>query len=243
MGHMRIMNSLTYRSRVRQIMRSAVYCLRPTPIRLRVARIGRSRVVRRRLAPRIVAARIPSRFVRDTRFRIHTSLDDVPQQASTSALLRVSLNNEEHPDFTVITVQGKSKSGLLNSITSLFSDLGLEVMKAEIGTLDGEVFDKFFIVDDVTGGKLMDVKDSENVKKCIETLLASRGKSSGGGTRPDFRRTDETSETLYTLMGQSFPSVSSKHCFRYLHQKRRFEYPTKHRQSRRIHFGTQSFQL
>lgn len=177
-----------------------------SPVRLastrtRFTRVSRASRLRRRRVPRLVTARIPLRFVKDARFRLATSLDDVPPTAS-GQLLNVALSNDDHPDYTVITVRGKSKSGLLNSITSLFSDLGLEVMKAEIGTLDGEVFDKFYIVDDVTNAKLTDEKDTENVKKCIETLLSSRGKAGADRVRPDFRKTEETSETLYTLMGK-----------------------------------------
>jgi len=136
---------------------------------------------------------------------MRTSLDDVTPPTVSGTLLKVDLNNEDHPDYTVVTIEGKSKSGLLNSITSLFCDLGLEVMKAEIGSLDGNIYDKFYIVDDVTGAKLTDKKDTENVKKCIETLLSSRSsKSTGGGTRPTFGTPETTSETLYTLMGEPF---------------------------------------
>ena len=188
-------------------MQSSVsrYGLR-APLRLRVARLGRThRLLRRRLPPRVVASWIPPRrrLAKDARqFRLRTSLDDVSPASTKTSVLSVELSNDDHDDYTVITVQGKSKSGLLNSITSLFSDLGLEVMKAEIGNLDGQVFDKFFIVDDVTGEKLTDEKDTANVKKCIETLLSSRTKSTGDRTRPDFRQPEATSETLYTLMGE-----------------------------------------
>ena len=189
------------------------FTLRPSPaLRPRLARVVRARRFRRRLVPRANVARIVPRFVKDARFRVRTSLDDVPPTAATAQgqVLSVSLSNEDHPDYTVITVQGKSKSGLLNSITSLFCDLGLEVMKAEVGSADGEVLDKFFIVDDVTGEKLTDEKDTENVKKCIETLLTTRGKTTGGGTRPDFRKQPEkTNETLYTLMGNDTIPVES----------------------------------
>lgn len=76
-------------------------------------------------------------------------------------------------------------------------------MKAEIGGQNETVSDKFYIVDDVTGGKIEDEKDIENIKKCIFTLLNSRTKGSGGGIRPSFGQpTEPQNDTLYTLMGQ-----------------------------------------
>eukprot|EP00210_Caulerpa_lentillifera_P003854 g3681.t1 len=168
------------------------------PFRLRYGRIVvRSRILQSRRSP--LATRLQSRSLRSSRLIIRASLGDV-STLQEDRRLRVSLDNDEHESYTVITVQGKNKSGLLSSITSLFADLGLEVMKAEIGNQDGEILNRFYIVDDVSGGKLMETKDIDNVKTCIETLLTSGRKNVGGGVRPDFGQTETASETLYTLM-------------------------------------------
>eukprot|EP00210_Caulerpa_lentillifera_P000038 g37.t1 len=171
------------------------------PFRLRSVRVSSRSlpVYSRRSQPRGFSLRRQSRTFRKSHFRARASLGDV-STIQEDQRLRVSLNNDEHEHYTVITVQGKNKSGLLSSITSLFSDLGLEVMKAEIGNQDGHVLDKFYIIDDISGGKLTEVKDIENVKTCIETLLASGRKNVGGGVRPDFGQTETANETLYTLM-------------------------------------------
>lgn len=41
----------------------------------------------------------------------------------------VSLDNSSDPSFTVVTIEGDSKPGLLTSLSGTFRDLGLDVGK------------------------------------------------------------------------------------------------------------------
>ncbi|GMH36665.1 hypothetical protein BSKO_04538 [Bryopsis sp. KO-2023] len=160
--------------------------------------VASSSMVASRVRPaRTRAAGFTPRLHRGRRCKpiVCTSLDDAPIQTGDSAIA-IDVDNTSDEAYTVISVQCADKRGMLSSITSLFRELGLDVMRAEVGSKDDTVQDKFYVVDETTQAKLTQESDLANVKKCLETLFQSRSK--GKASRPVFGA--KGTDTLYTLM-------------------------------------------
>lgn len=120
------------------------------------------------------------------------------ESGETSAL-NVQVDNGESPEYTVITVESVNKRGMLSTITSLFRDLGIDVIRADVGSMKDQIMDKFYVKDESTGQQITDL---ENVKKCVQTMLSTRPKGRKP-TRPTFSVPEgrRAREGLYTLMG------------------------------------------
>lgn len=95
------------------------------------------------------------------------SLDARPQE---DKFVEVSVDNKCDDQYTVITVRASNRPGLLQTVTSTFRDLGLEVAKATADIKDGVVGDVFY-VSGVDGSKVTRDSDVKNVKKCLESVL------------------------------------------------------------------------
>lgn len=99
-------------------------------------------------------------------------------------------------------------TGLLASLASIFNDLGLDVIKADIGSSESGVNDKFW-VRTIGGGKVADV-DIPAVKAAVEASLTVH--SGKGKTRPKLKVTgaaESRTELLHTLMGKQQKNSSS----------------------------------
>jgi starch phosphorylase len=95
------------------------------------------------------------------------SLDNRSQE---ERYVDVSVDNESDDQYTVITVRASNRPGLLQTVTSTFRDLGLEVAKATVDIKDGVVGDVFFVTG-VDGSKIRKDSDIKNIKKCLESVL------------------------------------------------------------------------
>ena len=120
-----------------------------------------------------------------------------------SHLTSVAVDNSSDAAYTLITLQGANRPGLLASLTSTFTDLGLDVMKAEIGSSKGgDICDKFW-VNTLEGSKVPE-HDVPATIAALELSLASYGK---GNVRPKLKvpgAPEARSELLHTLMGKAF---------------------------------------
>eukprot|EP00803_Ostreobium_quekettii_P001464 evm.model.scf_1283.3 EVM.evm.TU.scf_1283.3 scf_1283:33890-45391(+) len=129
---------------------------------------------------------------------LRTSLEAPALEADgSSSPLAVQVDNEESAEYTVITVESENKRGMLSTITSLFRDLAIDVVRAEVGSSKDGVIDKFYVKDESTGGQ---IADTTNVKKCVETMLTTTRKARKP-KRPTFGSADKRGDAgLYTLM-------------------------------------------
>ena len=91
-------------------------------------------------------------------------------------------------------------AGLLSSLTSTFTDLGLDVVKADIGGKDGSFKDTFWVT--AEGGGKVSAQDIPAMSAALEALLASYTKSSSS-VRPKLSvpgASEDRQELLHTLM-------------------------------------------
>ncbi|MEW5297432.1 MAG: hypothetical protein WDW36_000640 [Sanguina aurantia] len=97
----------------------------------------------------------------------------------------VTLDNDSDPNYTIISVDADSKPGTLSSITAMFRDLGIEVVKAAVDSAGGRISDKFYVtMHTAAGGKVLDKQKIQDVVEVIQTTL--RSKTGQGGLRPTF---------------------------------------------------------
>lgn len=91
-------------------------------------------------------------------------------------------------------------AGLLASLTSTFNDLGLDVVKAEIGSQGGEICDRFWVTP--IGGGIVDDGEAAAIKSTLELSLTAYQK---GNVRPKLKvpgAPEARAELLHTLMGE-----------------------------------------
>ncbi|KAL4856697.1 Glycogen phosphorylase 1 [Chlorella vulgaris] len=120
-----------------------------------------------------------------------------PPERSADGSATVAIDNSG--EATKITVQGASRSGLLNSLTSTFTDLGLDVIKADIGGKSGTFKDTFWVTT-VEGSKIGDL-DVAAVQSAVEVTLAASPKAAS--VRPKLKvpgASEDRQELLHTLM-------------------------------------------
>ncbi|GAQ88375.1 glycogen phosphorylase [Klebsormidium nitens] len=143
-------------------------------------------------------------------------LPSLDAQKQEDKFAEVSVDNACDDQYTVITVRASNRPGLLQTVTSTFRDLGLEVAKATADIKDGVVGDVFYVTG-AEGSKITRDWDIKNVKKCLESVLKqdtgrfgrlqSRwpltfhfpDRSYPPGTADEHRR---KTELLYTLMDE-----------------------------------------
>ncbi|KAL4434815.1 hypothetical protein ABPG77_005342 [Micractinium sp. CCAP 211/92] len=122
------------------------------------------------------------------------------QDSAGGAVASVSMDNEADPSATVIKVTGANRPGLLSSLTSTFTDLGLDVVRAEIGGKGGTFRDTFWVT--TMERTKVPESDMEAMKNAIEVLLASFSKPAAA-VRPKLSVpgvTEDRQELLHTLM-------------------------------------------
>lgn len=97
-----------------------------------------------------------------------------------------------------MTYSCTSNAGLLASLASTFADLGLDVVRADIGTKGGGILDKFWVK--TSGGEKVADEDVFGVKAALEISLAACIKCN---VRPKLTvpgAPEERAELLHTLM-------------------------------------------
>lgn len=101
-------------------------------------------------------------------------------------------------DLTLIMIEGTNRPGLLGLLTSTFADLGLDVVKAEIGGSGKAIHDRFWVMN--ADGKQLQEDELAAVRQTLEVTLASY---QPGSSRPKLTTgpPSERSELLHTLMG------------------------------------------
>ena len=113
--------------------------------------------------------------------------------------VQVTVDNDADASSTLILVEGANKPGLLGVLTSTFTDLGLDVVKAEIGGSGKTIHDRFWVVGG--DGKKLAEAEAAAAQQAIEVTLTT---SKPGSSRPKLSvpgQSDERSELLHTLMG------------------------------------------
>lgn len=86
----------------------------------------------------------------------------------------VSIDNDTSTEYTIVTVQGANKAGLLMSVSGLFRDLGIDVTKAQVETTNGLVNDQFYVTDSSTGGKVTSEEDIAMLSSVLRNLASNR---------------------------------------------------------------------
>jgi [protein-PII] uridylyltransferase len=91
-----------------------------------------------------------------------------PPRAQTPVTVRV--DNDASDFATVLEVGAPDRIGLLHDITSVFSEMSLDVHLAKVATFDGRVVDAFYVRDE-TGRKLTDRHRLAAVEAAMRTRL------------------------------------------------------------------------
>lgn len=135
---------------------------------------------------------------RPDRLTVRTSVGEPAVGSNAASTINVQVDNSESPEYTVITVGSTNKRGLLSTITSLFRDLGIDVIRADVGSSEDRVLDKFYVTDEATGKQIKGDGELATVKNAVETMLRSRATGSKP-KRPTFGG-KKANETLYSAM-------------------------------------------
>ena len=124
---------------------------------------------------------------------------DVTVKDSSQTETYISVENDSHPDHTTVTVSAPTAPGLLTALASTFHDMGLDVSRADVNTVEHSIRDIFCVTS--SGGKLTDdqaimVRDAVHM-----TIKALR--SSNQSSRPTFEQAHGNKNILHTIMGAS----------------------------------------
>jgi len=93
-------------------------------------------------------------------------------KAKPTVPARVEIDNEVSSDYTVIDIYAHDKVGLLYSITSTLTKLGLYIGVSKISTKVDQVADVFY-VKDIFGQKLTDPEKLEEITRALLTAIDS----------------------------------------------------------------------
>ena len=85
---------------------------------------------------------------------------------------RVSFDNEFSDAATVIEVQAADAIGLLARVTRALADLELDIRRAMVQTLGGEVVDTFYVCD-AAGEKITDANHLREISRAVHHALAT----------------------------------------------------------------------
>lgn len=89
--------------------------------------------------------------------------------------MKVQVDNESDPNFTVITIEGLDRRNLLITLSGAMSSAGLEIASASIGSEDGRVKDVFKVK---KNGKQLPESEFDAVRDEIIKLTSSSSQSS-----------------------------------------------------------------
>jgi [protein-PII] uridylyltransferase len=84
---------------------------------------------------------------------------------------RVNVNNSLSNRFTVIELEGLDRTGLLSDITSVLSDLSLDIASAHITTFGEKVIDTFYVTD-LFGHKITNENRHGNIVARLKAVMA-----------------------------------------------------------------------
>jgi len=87
----------------------------------------------------------------------------------------IEISNDLSDQFTVIDVEGRDWPGLLYELTSVLSDLNLDINAARITTFGERAVDAFYVTD-LTGKKITDAARQEQIVERLRSVLAARQK-------------------------------------------------------------------
>jgi len=96
------------------------------------------------------------------------------EKAKPTVAARVEIDNEVSSDYTVIDIYAHDKVGLLYSITSTLTRLGLYIGVSKISTKVDQVADVFY-VKDIFGQKISEPGKLEEIRKSLLTAIDSDG--------------------------------------------------------------------
>ncbi|MDQ6837062.1 MAG: ACT domain-containing protein, partial [Actinomycetota bacterium] len=91
--------------------------------------------------------------------------------AARPAVTDVMFDNDLSAQATVIEVRAPDAIGLLYRITSVLSELGLDIRHATVSTVGHQAVDGFYVVD-ASGSKLTDPHRLEEVKAAIQAEVS-----------------------------------------------------------------------
>lgn len=70
-------------------------------------------------------------------------------------------------ELLVVKIGGPSKTGVLSAITAVFRDMGMDVQRAEVNSMDGMI-DNTFYISGADGSKLSDT-DCADLEQSLRT--------------------------------------------------------------------------
>ena len=94
------------------------------------------------------------------------------EKAKPTVPARVEIDNEVSSDYSVIDIYAHDKVGLLNSITSTLTRLGLYIGVSKISTKVDQAADVFY-VKDIFGQKISDAEKLEEIRRELLTAIDS----------------------------------------------------------------------
>jgi [protein-PII] uridylyltransferase len=96
----------------------------------------------------------------------------------------VIINNALSDQFTVIEVAGRDRPGLLYELTSMLSDLLLDITSAHITTFGEKAVDVFYVTD-LTGKKVVNETRQDTIRQRLEVVLRRGSETVGqNGSAP-----------------------------------------------------------
>ena len=108
---------------------------------------------------------------------------------SSSSSVRIEIDTTSDDDHTVIHIRdAPNKPGTLRVITTALADLGLNIDKAVVDSAAEDRVSDCFHVKDLSGRKVTEAEDVENIRTCLGMILKAHFQSGGGEVA---RRDDE----------------------------------------------------
>lgn len=86
---------------------------------------------------------------------------------------RIEINNNFSEKFSVIEVKGLDRPGLLSEITTVISNLSLNIASAHINTYGEKVIDSFYVTD-LNGSKITDLQQQRTIRHHLLALFDSQ---------------------------------------------------------------------
>ena len=96
-----------------------------------------------------------------------TSLPEPPESGTTSGTLAPSFDDDAHPQFTRLTVEGPDRFGLLFRLARTLSEGGCGIEIAYIATPESGVHDEFFLSE---GGEKLRAQTKEALEAKLRRL-------------------------------------------------------------------------
>lgn len=110
----------------------------------------------------------------------------------------IRIENDKDTQATLITLQCANRAGLLSALTTTFADLGLDVVRAQVGSCESGVQDQFWVT--LTDGSKVPESQVSTIVNALEVTISNTNRCD---SRPALNvpgAPAERGQLLYTLM-------------------------------------------